>query len=201
MSGKIILSTAYLPPIEYYARIKKADEILIENEENYVKQSYRNRFIILSADRPCTLIVPVYHGSIHKTPIRNIRIDYSKRWQQVHLGALATSYGSSPFFLYYFETFEKIILSGNEFLLDLNMALLEATMKLMNMSRKISFTRSFMPPEENENDFRYLISPKIISSYNYRSYPQVFNSGKVFTPGLSIADLLFNMGPEAQEYL
>jgi hypothetical protein len=121
MPGNLLLSTAYLPPAEYFARIANASEALIEKEENYLKQSYRNRCYILSPSGQQPLSVPVYLGSLHKTPVKDIRIDYSKRWQQVHLGALVSSYNSSPFFLFYFETIEKIILSNHKFLLDLNM--------------------------------------------------------------------------------
>ena len=129
MSRQIILSTAYFPPIEYFAYILEAEEIFIEKEENYHKQTYRNRCYILSVNGPQCLSVPVYAGSLHKTIIKDIRIDYSKRWQQVHLRAIRSSYGSSPFFQYYFEEFESIIQNNYEFLLDLNMNLLELILK------------------------------------------------------------------------
>ncbi|MGD0343090.1 MAG: WbqC family protein [Bacteroidales bacterium] len=201
MNRKIVLSTAYLPPIEYFAHIKEADEVLIEREENYIKQSYRNRCYILSANKLQHLTVPVYLGSFHKTHIRDIRIDYSKRWQQVHLRALTSSYCSSPYFIYYFETFEKIIMADHEFLLDLNLELIEAAMKMLDLDRRISYTSEFMVSRDNNDDFRYAISPKIKSSYPWKKYIQVFSSGEGFVPGLSIADLLFNEGPDSSEYL
>jgi hypothetical protein len=120
MEEKILVSTAYLPPVEYFSVISGADNILIEREENYIKQTYRNRCYILSAHGPQLLSVPVYLGSLHKTGIKDIRIDYSKRWQQVHLRAMTASYNSSPYFEFYFENFEKIILKNKNFLLDLN---------------------------------------------------------------------------------
>src|SRR5664280_3240390 len=121
MAGKILVSTAYLPPVEYFSLISRADEVLIEREENYVKQSFRNRCYILSAYGPQLLSVPVYLGSQHKTPLKEIRIDYSKRWQQVHLRAITASYSSSPYFQFYFENIEKIIARKTDFLFDLNM--------------------------------------------------------------------------------
>ena len=109
MAGKILVSTAYLPPVEYFSLISHADEIYVEREENYLKQSYRNRCYILSSHGRQLLSVPVYLGSQHKTPVKEIRIDYSKRWQQVHLRAITASYSSSPYFQFYFENIEKII--------------------------------------------------------------------------------------------
>jgi hypothetical protein len=201
MPGKILLSTAYLPPIEYFARIVNAKEVFIEKEENYLKQTYRNRCYILSANGPHLLTVPVYMGSFHKIPVKEIRIDYSKRWQQVHIGALHAAYKSSPFFLYYFEDIEKVILSGYEFLLDLNMDLLKALIRMLNIEVKLSYTTVFKPAGDTENDYRYSISPKKVSFYKSKEYIRVFTDGKDFVQGLSIADLLFNSGPEAIKFL
>jgi len=201
MHGKIFLSTAYIPPIEYIARIIEADEVFIEREENYIKQSYRNRCYILSAGGPQLLTVPVYLGSSHKTHIRDIRIDYSKRWQQVHLGALTSSYNSSPYFLYYFEIIEKIIRARHNFLLDLNTELLVSILKMLKLEIGVSYTSGFMNVEESEDDFRYTIHPKKDSSYKAKRYFQAFSPVYGFVPDLSIVDLVFNMGPESIKYL
>ena len=115
MAGKILVSTAYLPPVEYFSLIAQADEVSVEREENYLKQSFRNRCYILSVHGPQLLSVPVYLGSQHKTPLKEIRIDYSKRWQQVHLRAISASYSASPYFQFYFENIEKIINKSFEF--------------------------------------------------------------------------------------
>ena len=201
MPGKIFLSTAYFPPIEYFARISEAEEVFIEKEENYLKQSYRNRCYILCAGGPQLLTVPVYLGSFHKTHIRDIRIDYSKRWQQVHLRALTSSYNSSPYFLYYFEIIERIINSNHNFLLDLNTDLLTAFLKILKTDiNKVTCTSRFIPAEGKAGDFRYTIHPKKRSSWSGKEYFQVFSCIHGFVPGLSIADLVFNMGPDSAEY-
>ncbi len=201
MSGKILLSTAYLPPIEYFSCILRADEVYVEKEENYVKQSYRNRCYILSAHGPHLLSVPVYLGSLHKTPLKEIRIDYSKRWQQVHLRAITAAYGSSPFFQFYFEYFEKVISKKIEFLLDLNMELTESVLKMLDIKIKLHYTAKFEPARGSENDLRYRISPKESSLFACKEYLQVFKTGDHFAGGLSIIDLIFNTGPDAVDYL
>lgn len=199
MSGKILLSTAYLPPVEYFSHISKADDVYIEREENYLKQSYRNRCYILSAHGQQPLSVPVFAGSIHKTPIKDIRIDYSKRWQQVHLGAISAAYSSSPYFMYYFENLEKIISKNIEFLLDLNMELTVSILNMLKIKSIPKFTGSFTAPGSSENDFRYCISPKKETEFVSKPYLQVF--GDSFVPNLSIIDQIFNLGPGAGEYL
>jgi hypothetical protein len=201
MTGRILISTAYLPPVEYFSLIKDADEILVEREENYLKQTYRNRCYILSANGSHSLSVPVFLGSIHKTPVKEIRIDYSKRWQQVHLRAVIASYRASPFFEFYFEEIEKCILKNHEFLMDLNTSLTKAIMDILGIKKSISYTGSFLPPGSTDNDFRYSISPKKKSGFTAKEYTQVFNHISGFSPGMSIIDLMFNMGPESGFYL
>jgi hypothetical protein len=201
MNGKILVSTAYLPPVEYFSLISQANEIYIEREENYIKQSYRNRCYILSSHGRQLLSVPVYLGSQHKTPLKEIRIDYSKRWQQVHLGALMSSYNSSPYFQFYFEIIEKIISRKNDFLIDLNTELTQSVMEILNMKIKLTYTTDFEPAGSCANDFRYNLSPKKQSHYSVKKYMQVFNNDNQFVQGLSIVDLIFNMGPDAVDYL
>jgi len=201
MAGKILISTAYLPPVEYFSLVTQTDQIIIEKEENYIKQTYRNRCYILSAQGIQLLSVPIFLGSLHKTHIKDIKIDYSKRWQQIHLRAMIASYNSSPYFEFYFENIEKIILKNHNFLLDLNMELLESILTLLHIKKTISYSTIFEPVCNSEYDFRYKISPKIESHFPGKPYFHVFNKKKSFVPGLSILDLIFNMGPDSTGYL
>lgn len=200
MVDTIFLSTAYLPPIEYFYRIFNAKQVVIEREENYVKQTYRNRCNILTTNGLLSLTVPVMQGSSHKTPIKEIKIDYSKRWQQVHLRALTSAYGSSPFFMFYFDDIRDIIDSSPKYLLDLNERLLYLIANMLKMPHDIVYSEVFASIEGEEYDFRYSISPKVVSTYQHKDYTRVFESSKK-TSGLSIVDLLFNTGPEATLYL
>jgi hypothetical protein len=201
MGGKILISTAYLPPVEYFSIMRNAGEASIEKEENYQKQTYRNRCIILAANGIQTLSVPVLLGSLHKTALKDIRIDYSKRWQQVHTRAISAAYGSSPFFEFYFEELERHILENHEFLLDLNTSLTEVILKIIGTEVSLNYTSSFLPPGTQDNDYRNIVTPKKKSMFVPRAYTQVFNPCSGFTPGLSIIDLIFNMGPASATYL
>ncbi len=201
MSGKLLISTAYLPPVEYFSLIHKADVALVEREENYLKQTYRNRCYILSANGTLILTVPVCLGSLHKTPVKNIRIDYSKRWQQVHLRAINTSYRASPFFEFYIEEIENIILKNHEFLIDLNTGLTEAILKILGIQIEIGYTSTFTALNKVDYDYRYKITPKRQSGFSIKEYRQVFKNDSGLVARLSILDLVFNMGPDSVNYL
>jgi hypothetical protein len=200
MAETILLSTAYLPPIEYFSLLNEWDTALIEKEENYTKQTYRNRCYILSASGTQILTIPVLEGSFHKTAIRDIKIDYSKRWCQVHLGAISAAYRSSPYFDFYYDDIERIILKNSTFLLDLNFELLSFLICALKINVDIKHTTHFEPALNGKNDYRYLISPKTARLHDTKQYFQTFTFDSGFVQGLSIIDLLFNTGPDSVLY-
>jgi hypothetical protein len=200
MQGDLLLSTAYFPPAEYFSLINRATTVFIEKEENYIKQTYRNRCKILTSNGILILSVPVMKGNSIKVRTKDVTIDYSKRWQQVHLRAIISAYSRSPYFQFYFESLEKILLRNQKYLLDLNDELLNECLNILNIKKPMMHTYTFEASSGMDGDFRYSISPKIISAYAYKPYIQVFNNNE-FAEALSILDLLFNMGPESSSYL
>ncbi|HLN56317.1 MAG TPA: WbqC family protein [Bacteroidales bacterium] len=196
----MLISTAYLPPADYFSLIANAGEVSIESKENYIKQTYRNRCYILSSHGSHLLSVPVIEGSRHKIPITEARIDHSKRWKQVHLRAIVSCYRCSPYFDFYYEPIEKIISADHDLLWDLNMELVKTLLKMLKIRKQIKPTDSFEPPSENPSDYRYRLEPGK-NLFDYKKYLQVFSATQGFVPNLSIIDLIFNLGPDAVGYL
>ena len=58
MMKTVYLTSNYLAPVEYYAKLFAADKAYIERHDNYVKQTYRNRCVIAAADGPLALTIP-----------------------------------------------------------------------------------------------------------------------------------------------
>ena len=199
----IYVAVAYLAPLHYYARMLSANHVYIEQHENYIKQTYRNRCVILSANGPMSLSIPVDKKELTKCPTRDIRFSTHTAWQTLHWRSIEAAYNSSPFFEYYRDDLLPFYEKKWDFLLDFNMAIQETILSCMELSPTISFTQYFdkeIPP--TALDFRNAIQPTLKpeeADPNYQSIPyyQVFGQKWGFVPNLSIIDLLFNMGPES----
>ncbi len=200
--NEILLSTAYLPPIEYFATILQFNSLKIEKYEHYIKQTYRNRCNILTANGLLNLSIPVNKIDGNHTLIKDIRISYLSNWQSNHWRAIESAYNKSPFFLYYRDDFEKFYTQTYELLIDYNTELLKFILKKLGTSIEINFTDDFVPINNSANDIRYSIQPKQKQkSIDFPHYYQVFEEKHGFIPNVSIIDLLFNEGTESKNYL
>lgn len=198
----MILSTAYLPSIQYVALLCQNGDAQIEQWEHYVKQSYRNRSRILSSNGPLDLIVPVEKPQGCKTLLKDVRLAYHDRWNAEHWNAIRSAYNSSPFFEYYVDDIEHFFSQQFDFLIDYNTELLDCILNLLKIPHTIMYSENFVPLHTETQDYRYTISPKVPNlGVHFPEYPQVFDYKFGFTPNLSILDLLCNLGPESKQYL
>lgn len=198
MNGETLLSTAYFPPSVYFSILASSESALIERWENYHKQTYRNRCIILGSNGPLILTVPVLRGSSHKTAIRDIELDRSRDWRKQHIKGIVSAYALSPYFEFYFDFIEEAINYNCTYLLDYNYRITEVVNDCIGIKTESHFSEKFTPPENASRDFRYNISPKVkneMTGYTLKPYTQVFSDRFGFVPGLSILDMLFNNGP------
>ena len=194
--NEIVLSTAYLPNTEYFGKLLSSPSVRIEQHENYIKQTYRNRCDILTANGVTPLVIPVkrLHGA--KMPVREVCIDYDTNWQTIHWRAINAAYRSSPFFEYYIDDLLPFYRQREKFLFDFNMKLLTAMMEICGINTEVKLTPHYEQKYDEDLDFRYSISPKSknISQYKPTPYYQVFNDRMSFQPNLSILDLVCNEG-------
>jgi len=205
---KIYLSTAYLGPIQYYSKFLSGhgNDVYIENCENYVKQSYRNRCTIISANGPVSLSIPVEHRSGMKIPIRDVQISDQGNWQHIHWNAIVSAYNSSPFFEYFQDDFFPFYHKKFKFLHDYTEQLRELLFSLLGIDDlQVTHTQSYkcVFDKEDEVNCRDAFSPKKNCRETDRSflpvkYYQVFESKFGFIENSSIIDLLFNMGNESR---
>ena len=199
-----IFPSAYLPSVAYLSAFLQADKVWIEYNENYIKQTCRNRCVIPTANGILPLSIPIKKGGLHNCPIHQIQIDYGQPWQRTHWRAIEAAYNTSPFFLYYRDYFESFYTKQNiATLFDYNIQLLDLLLKLFGIKKQYNLTSEYIRLYDKETeDFRQPIYTKQqISNRISPPYRQVFADRLGFVPDMSCIDLLFNEGKFARNYL
>lgn len=197
------LTSAYLAPIEYYTKLLSYKKVYLEQYDHYLKQTYRNRCTIASANGPQALSIPIIKPDTPKCLMKDIRISDHGNWRRLHWNALEAAYGKSPFFEYYQDDFHPFYEHSYSFLYDFNHELCMLICQLIDLHPDILPTTEYKTFfSAQEPDFREIIHPKKdyrLSDTSFEPYPyyQVFQEKHGFIPNLSIVDLLFNMGPES----
>lgn len=200
--NQIILSSAYLAPVEYYAKLFAYDKVYVECFDSYMKQTYRNRCVIASAGGPQALTIPTEKGEGAKCLMKDIRISDHGNWRHVHWNAFVAAYKHSPFFDYYADEFHRFYEKRYDFLYDFNMELCHWMCEQIDLQPVMIPTDDYVAVPEGMDDYRERIHPKKVYTeadpdFSLVPYYQVFDAKQGFQPNLSIADLLFNMGPES----
>ncbi len=196
---QVLLPAHYLPCLEYFTCLIQADEVIIESQENFQKQTLRNRCYVKTANGMELLTVPLLKPT-GKVPIRDIRVDYGQPWQKKHWRCLTSAYSNSPFFEYYAPDFLKALDARPVFLFDLNLQLLTLCLELLKVKIELSHNLSYdSTPKYPVFDARSCITDKKnVNRYQfYQPYPYYQTFGNDFSENLSIVDLIFNTGPEA----
>lgn len=193
---EVWLSTTYFGPVEYYRLLRQAETVHIEAFENYEKQSWRNRFRILSANGPIDLSIPIIKGKPHKQLITEVKIDYGQNWQKNHFRSVESAYRHSPFYEFFIDEVRIIWEIQPVYLFEYNWIAMEIVLRLIKSSAVVRSTREYQKPGfYGLADYRYSIHPKAKkqgTGYEPVPYPQVFSDRFGFIQDLSILDWLFN---------
>ena len=204
--GASLLSSTYFGPIQWYQKLHRMP-CIIEQHDHFVKQTYRNRCVIATANGTQTLTVPIERYDGTKCPMRDIRISDHGNWRHLHWNALVSAYGETPFFEFYADDLRPFFEKRHTFLFDLNLDIMHTMCQLLDVRPQVTLSEQYIVlPSENDAvvDFREAIRPKHPlpdADFNPTPYYQVRAQRHGFLPNLSILDLLFNEGPEGIFYL
>jgi len=194
-----LIEPHYLPCLEYFCALLPFDKLVLEKHEHYVKQGFRNRCHINTAQGPIRLVVPLT-AKHHHAPFKDIRIDYRGKWQNNHWRSIQSAYAKAPFFEHYATELRTVLYRDFDFIFDLNLAVLSFCLNSLGLRKELSETKDY----EREVDLQIcdlrsqITSKKPYSSraiYQPQPYHQVF--GNAFASNLSLIDLLFCEGPMA----
>lgn len=203
---KALFHPCYFGPISLWANIVQTEETIFENEDNYQKQTYRNRMYIYDANGKLNLNIPVKHSSSlgldtnGRQKYRDVQIENEFDWQIRHWRALKTSYQTSPFFEFYEDELNPLYEKSYKFLLDFNYDCMEFAAEAMQYDLEIQKTAEYFEKPEIE-DLRKLVTAKKKVHFQNEPYTQVFSEKLGFENDLSVLDLLFNEGPNTLQYL
>lgn len=191
----------YFSPISQYVALFQNKSFVFEVEDNFQKQTYRNRCYIYAANGKLQLNIPIIHNKEKQhQKTKDVRIENSTPWQQLHLKSLQSAYSSSPFFEFYKDDIMPLFEKKQEFLLDFNLKCHAIIMD--SFQEEIPFTKTIIYEKEpRQKDARILANAKNSPSIELKPYTQVFDDKHGFIPNLSILDLLFMEGPNSVIYL
>ncbi len=191
----VLLPLTYWGSVEHFANLLRGgEEAVIDLGENYVKRSERNRTEIVTPTGGMVLSVPLVKANRPRTPMRDMRIDNSKRWQHQHWVAILSAYRSSPYFDYIADRIAPIYEREWSYLVDLNREILQAEVDILGVEPKHKFSEVYVEPSENLIDLR---DKKRESQFCSPQYFQLFMDRTPFVENASMLDLLMCEGRDA----
>ncbi|MFK7048975.1 MULTISPECIES: WbqC family protein [Flavobacterium] len=196
----LLILPTYFPSISHFVAIAQAEKITFEMDDNFQKQTNRNRMYIYSPNGIQLLNIPVKHSKEGHQKTKDIRLETAFDWQKQHFKSLEAAYRTSPFFEYYEDAIAPIFTKKQDFLMDLNYQTIEIVSKCLGINFEYNKTQEYFKEAPDFNDLRSLANGKKDTAL-LTPYTQVFEEKHGFINNLSILDLLFNEGRYAKEYL
>lgn len=196
----VLLHPTYFPSVSHFASMVQADSITFEMEDNFQKQTNRNRMYIYSPNGVQLLNIPVKHSKERHQKTKDIRIEDAFDWQKQHFKSLEAAYRTSPFFEYFEDDLALIFQKKHTFLMDLNFEAMEIVSNCLGFDFSYKKTTEYFHEATDFSDFRTLANGKK-DTYEFDPYTQVFEEKHGYLNNLSILDLLFNEGRYAMDYL
>lgn len=196
----ILLYPSYFPSISNFAAIAQASAVTFEVEDNFQKQTNRNRTYIYSPNGIQLLNIPIQHANSSQQKTKDVKIESSFDWQKQHFKSLEAAYRSSPFFEYFEYIIEPFYSKKHTFLMDLNFESIDIVTQCLQLKSEYNRTLEYFSIVPNLNDFRNLVNGKKDNS-QFENYTQVFADKHGFLNNLSVLDLIFNEGRFALDYL
>lgn len=194
--GCIALPPRLFPDAAYYAALAAHSEASIHTGARFDKRLKAvHRYRIADVRGPLDLTVPIVRPSGAATPqgVRwgDVGVSAHGRWWEVHATALESAYGRTPFFEHYRPRLARIFRQP-EAGLTLGALIMEAdaaVRAILGLETAVAADPAPSP------------SAAAPSAGDFPPYWQVRADILGFFPGLSILDLIFNLGPEAPLYL
>ena len=173
--GSLILPPRYLAPAAWYAAVAAADRVTVDTSMRFDKRAKEvHRCVVADTHGPMQLTVPIVKPvSMTRASWADIEISGHGSWWHQHWVTLQSAYGRTPFFEFYADDFRPFYSPD------------VAGMKLVDYDMALDAL------------VRRLLSHRPLDFIVEKEYYQVRALTRGFIPGMSVVDLLFNVGPES----
>lgn len=198
--NNILIHPGYFPSISHFVAIAQSDLVTFEMDDNFQKQTNRNRMYIYSPNGIQLLNIPIKHSKEAHQKTKDVRLETAFDWQKQHFKSLEAAYRTSPFFEYFEDDIAPIFQKKHTFLMDLNLETMSVVSKCLGLEFDYNETSEYFHEVTDKIDLRGLINGKKDTSV-FEPYTQVFGEKHGYLNNLSILDLLFNEGRYALDYL
>ena len=185
------------PPLSWY-HLAYCKGAVIDIHENFVKQSIRNRILLVNSQGTWDLTLPVHRRNADSRLIKDI-VFTDQMDPNFLVKNIKTAYGSAPFYEHFEETLIKLFEDyGNpgQSLLAFNIATIKWVEEELGIEGVVK-SESYIDSEENDYRKKGLL---LSDKWGYTPYPQVFEDRNGFIAGRSILDAIFHGGPEAKRW-
>lgn len=195
------MAVVFLPPrlfpnAGYYQAMVCADRIVVDAGTRYDKRSKAvHRYDIIDARGPLQLTVPLGkpHGTEGRATWRDALVSTHDEWWRRHRTALESAYGRTPYFEFLIDKFDNIFRSPQEWsswpsAIDLIREANSVVTSILAIDAPIVYSNESIHSHTPYSEFS-------------QPYWQVREHIFGFRAGLSILDLIFNLGPEAAMFL
>ena len=188
--------------VRCYAAALKAGTLLIDmNETRLPLRHSHHRYRIDGPNGVQTLTVPLV-GSTNNmmTPLRDVLISEHGDWRRLHWGALYSAYGRSPYFDYVADDLSRVIHGSQRYLHEFNRQLHEVIVDFMDLPLATRYMDQAGREDVGDGvlDLRGRIGMKKADTLPIADVPyyQMWPGRDGFKAGMSILDLMMNMGRE-----
>jgi len=224
----VILQPSYIPWRGYFDQIRRADLFVFYDDVQYDKHGWRNRNQIKTSQGKKWLTIPVHSkGATAGLLANQVRIDWSRPWPSEHLKALTFAYRKAPHFEEYHEWLTAAYARHDALLVDFTtwftveiarkLGLVQTgfvrsseltgisgtkTERLIQILKRVGASHYISGPSAADYLELDLFASAGITiefmRYVYADYPQLHPP---FEPNVSILDLMFMVGNDANRYL
>lgn len=221
-----ILQSNYVPWKGYFDLMARADEFILYDDVQYTRRDWRNRNRFKSPEGVRWLTIPVQVKGRYLQRIDETLVS-DPGWAETHWATVRSWYGKAPFFKRYEAVLKSLYVERRDLALSaINRRFLEGLRDLLGIATPLSSSSDYASSGQKTERLLGICKAAGASSYlsgpaareyldeesfraagvqvewmSYEGYPEYPQLHGPFEHGVSVLDLLLNVGEEAPKYM